>query len=409
MAVLFVDLDRFKRINDTLGHASGDLLLREVAARFSGCLRPEDTLARMGGDEFTVLLPHIPGVGYATSVAQMLLRALRRPIQVASQEFHVGASIGISLAPRDGDDVQTLLKHADIAMYKAKAKAKGGYQLYSRRMNEGSYQRLLEEAELRRALEREELSLHFQPQVDLETGEIRVVEALARWQHPERGPIPPAHFIPLAEQADLIVPLGEWVLRSACAEAARWRAEVHPALRVAVNLSGRHILQPRLVESVEAILAETGLPADALDIELTETSLSTGGEPTPQTLQALRAMGIRLSVDDFGTGYSSLAYLRRFPVDILKIDRTFVAHLDRDVTDGKLVRACIEMAHALGVLVVAEGVETEAQARCLKDLGCDLVQGYLYSRPVSSEVLRTLLLARRIRGTLRGMVPRLAG
>ncbi len=411
LAVLFVDLDRFKRINDTLGHASGDLLLREVASRFSGCLRPEDTLARMGGDEFTVLLPRIPGQSYAVSVSQMLLRTLRRPIQVGAQEFHVGASIGISLCPRDGEESQSLLKHADIAMYQAKAGGGGGCQVYARRMNEGSYQRLVEEAELRRALERDELSLCFQPQIDLMTGEIRAVEALARWHHPERGPVPPAHFIPLAEQADLIVELGEWALRRACVQAARWRAEGHSHLRVAVNLSARHMMQPRLVDRLAQMLEETGLPGNGLDIELTESSLCRGSDPTPQTLQALRAMGIRLSVDDFGTGYSSLAYLRRFPVDILKIDRTFVAALgggaETAATDEALVRACIEMAHALGAKVVAEGVETEAQVARLKALDCDLVQGYLYSRPVPAETLQSLLRAGRIRRRLRGLVPSL--
>jgi diguanylate cyclase (GGDEF)-like protein len=393
MAVLFVDLDRFKRINDTLGHAAGDVLLREVAARFSGCLRPEDTLARLGGDEFTVLLPDVPTPGYAASVSQMMLRTLRRPVLLGTQELHVGASIGVSMYPRDGQDAQTLLKHADIAMYQAKAK--GGYQSYSPRMNADSYQRLIEEGELRRAIEREELTLCYQPQVDLATGEVRAVEALARWRHPDRGPVPPAHFIQIAEQADLIVPLGELILRGACRDAAALRAEGWRDLRVAVNVSARQLTQPRLLESIRSTLTHTGLSGDVLDLELTETALAGGGDTTPQTLQELRAMGIRLSVDDFGTGYSSLAYLRRFAVDMLKIDRAFVAGLGKDTPDEALVRASVEMGHALGLKVIAEGVETEEQLEALRRLGCDLVQGYLYSRPVTLEGLRTLLAANR--------------
>lgn len=313
VAILFVDLDRFKRINDTLGHAAGDTLLREVAARFTGCLRPEDTLARLGGDEFTVLLPEVPTANYATSVAQMLIRTLHRPILLGTQEFHVGASIGIATYPRDGMDAATLLKHADIAMYKAKEE--GGYQAYSNRMNADGYQRLIEEGDLRRAVEKGDLSLCYQPQIETATGRIVGVEALARWRHPERGMIPPAHFIALAEKADLIIPLGEWVLRRACRDAARWRAAGHSDIRVAVNLSARQISQQGLVENVAKILAENHLEGSSLELELTETALCANGDATPQTLRDLRNLGVRLSVDDFGTGYSSLAYLRRFRVD----------------------------------------------------------------------------------------------
>jgi diguanylate cyclase (GGDEF)-like protein len=391
-ALLFVDLDRFKRINDTLGHAAGDVLLREVAARFAGCLRTEDTLARLGGDEFTVLLPDIPNPSYAATVAQMLLRTLRRPVTLGAQEFHVGASIGVALYPRDGADAQTLLKHADIAMYQAKEH--GGYQVYSRRMNAHGFQRLVDEGELRRAIEQDELSLHYQPQVDLDTGEIIGVEALARWRHPNRGPIPPSHFIPLAEQADLIGVLGEWVLRRACRDAAAWRADGYPDLRVAVNLSARQLAQPTLVESVADILRQHDLAGGALDLELTETALCANGDSTPQTLRALRALGIRLFVDDFGTGYSSLAYLRRFRVDALKIDHSFVAGLGKGTPDEALIRALIEMAHALDLRVIAEGVETEAQRDILRALGCDHVQGYLYARPMPPDALRGFLAGR---------------
>jgi diguanylate cyclase (GGDEF)-like protein len=400
IGVLFLDLDRFKRINDTLGHAAGDMVLREVAARFSGCLRPEDTLARFAGDEFTVLLPDIPGATYASSVAQMLVRTLRRPILLGSQELHVGASIGIAMYPRDGRDAQTLIKHADIAMYQAKAR--GGFQAYSRRMNADNYQRLLEESDLRHAIEKEELSLCYQPQVDLATGEVVGVEALARWRHPERGMVPPAHFIEVAEQADLIVPLGEWVLRRACRDAAEWRREGNPSLRVAVNLSARQLSHPNLAAAVAAALEESGLTGEALDLELTETALCSTGDGTPETLQRLREMGIRLFVDDFGTGYSSLAYLRRFRVDALKVDHSFVAGLGRDATDEALVRAVIEMAHALELQVIAEGVENETQADQLLGMGCDMVQGYLFSRPIPLESLKSLLMVCCVSGGLGG-------
>jgi diguanylate cyclase (GGDEF)-like protein len=392
-ALLFVDLDRFKRINDTLGHAAGDVLLREVAARFAGCLRTEDTLARLGGDEFTVLLADIPNSHYAATVAQMLLRTLRRPVTLGAQDFHIGASIGIALYPRDGGDAQTLLKHADIAMYQAKEH--GGYQVYSRRMNAKGFQQLVDEGELRRAIEQDELFLCYQPQVNLATGEILGVEALARWRHPHRGAIPPSHFIPLAEQADLIGVLGEWVLRRACRDAAAWRLDGYPDLRVAVNLSARQLAQTTLVESVTEILREHGLPGGALDLELTETALCANGDSTPQTLRALRALGIRLFVDDFGTGYSSLAYLRRFRVDALKIDHSFVAGLGKGTPDEALIHALVEMAHALDLQVIAEGVETEYQRDILRTLGCDHMQGYLYGRPMPLNDLRSFLAERR--------------
>ena len=389
-ALLFVDLDRFKRINDTLGHTAGDIILREVAARFSSCLRSEDTLARLGGDEFTVLLPDVPNTAYAAGVSQMLLGTLHRPILLGNQELYLGASIGISTFPRDGEDASTLLKHADIAMYQAKEK--GGYQTYSRRMNADGYQLLIEEGELRRAIEREELTLLYQPVVNLATGAVNSVEALARWKHPERGHVPPAHFIALAEQSDLIVPLGELVLRRACADAAFWRRNGHPDLRVAVNLSARQLARPHLGEFVESLLKEKELPGTALDLELTETALFGSGDATPSTLQHLRELGIRLLIDDFGTGYSSLAYLRRFAVDVIKIDRVFIAGLGQDKTDEILVRALIQMAHALHIEVIAEGVEAAEQRACLEEMGCDSMQGYLLSRPVTAEVLRTTLV-----------------
>lgn len=390
LAVLFIDLNRFKQINDTLGHGVGDTLLREVAARFRDCLPQDALLARLGGDEFTVLLSHIPNANYVANVAQMLLRALHRPILLGTEEFQIGASIGIAISPRDGADSQTLLKHADIAMYRAKAT--GGFQLYNKEMNADSYQRLIQEGELRRAIERNELTVCYQPQVDINTGKIVAVEALARWRHPEWGQVPPSHFIELAEQADLIVPLGEWVLRRSLEDAARWRKEGFPNLRVAVNLSARQITHAQLVEMILSILEANHLPGSALELELTETALCLTGDGTPDKLQSLRAHGIRFLVDDFGTGYSSLAYLRRFEVDALKIDHAFVAGIGKNPTDEALIRAITDMARALNLQVISEGVETEAQYEFLRASGCNIVQGYLFSRAVPYDSLRSLLM-----------------
>lgn len=389
LAVLFMDLNRFKQINDTLGHAVGDMLLREVATRFSESLRPGDTLARIGGDEFTVLLSDVPHPSYAANVAQMMLQALRRPIILAGQELQVGTSVGVALYPQDGTDSQTLLKHADVAMYQAKAR--GGFQMYSREMNADSYQRFIQEGELRRAIEREELSLAFQPHIELASGEVRSVEALTRWRHPEWGNVPPAHFIELAEQADLLVPLGDWALRQACAACAKWRASGLVNVRVAVNLAARQVAHPGLFDMVSQALAAVDLPGDALELELTETALSASGDGTPEKLSSLRALGVRIFVDDFGTGYSSLAYLRHFPVDGIKIDHAFIAGISRGTPDEALIRAMIEMARALKISVTAEGVENAGQHQFLDSLECDRVQGYFYSRPMSYEALLGVL------------------
>jgi diguanylate cyclase (GGDEF)-like protein len=387
--ILFIDLNRFKQINDTLGHATGDVLLREVASRFASCLRPDDMLARMGGDEFTVLLPHIAGGMYAANVAQMLIQALRRPILLQGQEYQVGASIGIATFPQDGRDTHTLLKNADIAMYQAKET--GGFRHYSQEMNADGHRRLLQEGELRRAIERDELLLQYQPLVELSTGKVVGVEALARWRHPEWGQVPPAHFVELAEQADLIVPLGEWVLHRACLDAAQWR-QVCPHLRVSVNLAARQIAHPSLLNIVTSALESANLSGDALGVELTETALCTTGDGTPEKLFALRRMGIRLFVDDFGTGYSSLAYLRRFPVDALKIDQSFVAGIGCDTPDNAIIRAISQLAQALGIQFIAEGVETEAQLEFLETVCCDIVQGYFVGRPMPIEALLEQLL-----------------
>ena len=390
-AVLFVDLDRFKRINDTLGHAAGDILLREVAQRFRNCLSPGDFLARLGGDEFTVLLPNLTDPDYAENVARTLIQAVARPIQIRNEEVQVGASVGISMFPRDGEDAGTLLKNADIAMYQAKAN--GGYQAYSQTMNADGYQRLLTETALRHAIEREEILVAYQPQYNLATGELHAVEALARWRHPERGPIPPSHFIAVAEQADLIIPLGLAVLRRVCRDAAMRRSEGLPMIRVAMNLSGRQLMDQYLHERILEMLEHFHLSPSMLDLELTETTLALGNAAAPEMLQALRGMGTRLLVDDFGTGYSSLAYLRHFQVDGIKIDQTFTAGLGREDREDALVKTLVDMAHALRVEAVAEGVETAHQVRRLQEFGCDVGQGYLFHKPLSADDLRTLLLA----------------
>ena len=395
-SVVFVDLDQFKRVNDSLGHVAGDQLLQEVAARFERCLSGGDLLARMGGDEFTLLLPDDNSSKSQTEQkAAALLQALNPSLLIEGHELHTAASIGISRFPGDGCDAETLLKCADLAMYQAKERGRGQWQTFSPALTEAAQERLTLENSLRKAIEREDLILLYQPQVSLTTGEIIGTEALVRWQHEELGLIAPGRFIPLAEETGLIVPLGEWVLRSACRQAALWERE-GKNLRLSVNLSARQLGEQELVARVQAALEETGLNPHLLDLELTESALVAQGEAVVDRLNALRALGVRISIDDFGTGYSSLAYLRRFPLDVLKVDRLFVHGLSgtdrRARQDQAVVRAIISMAHALELEVVAEGVETAAQRETLRHLGCDYMQGFLYSPPVTPECLEDLLL-----------------
>ena len=395
-SVVFVDLDRFKHVNDSLGHAAGDSLLQEVTARFERCLAAEDILARMGGDEFTLLLPqkNSSKEDSAADKAAALLQALAPPLLIEGHELHTAASIGISRFPSDGCDAETLLRCADLALYQAKERGRSQWQSFSPAMTEAAHERLTLENSLRKAIERDELILLYQPQVSLMTGEIIGTEALVRWQHPELGLIAPSRFIPLAEETGLIVPLGEWVLRTACRQAAVWEREGR-TLRQSVNLSARQLGEAGLVALVQAALEETKLNPRLLDLELTESALVVQGEAAVARLAALRALGVRISIDDFGTGYSSLAYLRRFPLDILKVDRSFVTGLsgaDRQARqDQAVVQAIISMAHALDLEVVAEGVETAAQRETLRRLGCDYMQGFLYSPPVTPERLESLL------------------
>jgi diguanylate cyclase (GGDEF)-like protein/PAS domain S-box-containing protein len=389
-AVMFLDLDRFKLINDTLGHDIGDLLLMAIAERLAGCMGPADTVARLGGDEFTILLGDVLDAGKVAMVAESILAALSKPIRVRDQELFVSASIGISMFPDDGEQPVDLLKNADAALYQAKEHG-NGYEFYSADMNAKAPERLALENSLRKALDRGEITLHYQPQLDLASSRIVGAEALARWQHPELGMIPPATFIPLAEETGLILPITEWVLRTACLQNMEWQAAGLPAIRISVNLSGRSFKQRDLAAMVSRVFGETGLLPQHLDLELTESSLMEDVEATTVTLDRLNAMGIQLSIDDFGTGYSSLSYLKRFPLSTLKIDRSFIRDLANDQDDAAIVKAIIALAHSLCLRVVAEGVETEEQLAFLRAENCDEIQGYYFSRPLPADAFMQFL------------------
>ena len=384
VAVMLLDLDRFKAINDTLGHTMGDLLLRNVAEFLVSCVREDDTVARLGGDEFTIMLPEIQHIQDAATVAQKILDAFTRPFFLDGHELFIGTSIGIALYPFN-EDLSLLLRNADIAMYEVKQQGGNNYQFYTAEMNTASLQRLSLEGALRRALERGEFVLHYQPQIDLTRGEIVGVEALVRWQHPERGLLGPMEFIPLAEENGLIVPIGEWVLRTACAQARAWQEAGLRPIRVAVNLSVRQFYQKNLVETVARILEQTGLDSRYLELEITESCLMQNTQTTVALLAELNRLGMRISIDDFGTGYSSLSYLKRFPVDTLKIDRSFVCDIGTDPDDDAIVKAIIALAQSLELRVVAEGVETPEQLHFLRTHGCNEIQGYLISRPLPAD------------------------
>jgi diguanylate cyclase (GGDEF)-like protein/PAS domain S-box-containing protein len=394
-AVLFVDLDNFKVINDALGHDRGDRLLCSVADRLQRELRPSDTIARVGGDEFVVFCEDVPSEREALAMVDRLVRALDAPFDLGGQAQHATASIGIALG--DGSlQPEVLIRNADAAMYRAKERGRARYELFDDEMRQRSITWLETEGELRRAIDRGELCNVYQPIVSPRSGQIVGFEALVRWHHPERGVIPPLDFIPIAEQSGLIVPLGQAVLDQACTEAARWnreRARGAEPLRVAVNFSPRQLSHPRAVESVVETLVRTGLAPELLCVEITESALVDDAAATLGALNALKELGVRLALDDFGTGYSSLTYVRRFPIDTLKIDRSFIDGIVGSNEDEAIVTAVLSMGRALGVHVVAEGVETEEQAARLRSLGCKLAQGYLFSRPVPPEAVRALLAA----------------
>jgi len=382
LAILFIDLDRFKNINDTLGHGAGDSVLKEVAERLRGCLRESDTIGRLSGDEFVVLLEEMSQSMHCTEVAQKILAAIARPFTLDTQEFHLTASIGISTYPADSEDLQGLLKNADIAMYRAKELGRNNFQFYSAQMNIHTLERLALESGLRRALERNEFVLHYQPKVDIHSGRISGMEALLRWQHPTMGLIPPMKFIPLAEETGLIVPIGEWVLRTACARNKSWQEQGLPPLCVSVNLSARQFTHENLLQDVARVLNETGLDAAFLELEITESMVMHDPEHAVELLSELKAMGISISIDDFGTGYSSLSYLKRFPIDSLKIDRSFIKDLPLDGDDAAITQAIIAMAHGLKLKVTAEGVETGEQLSFLSIQKCDEMQGFHFSKPL---------------------------
>lgn len=384
-AVVFVDLDQFKFINDSLGHQVGDELLKTVAQRLQACLRDTDMVARQGGDEFVLVLQNQTGgeLGIA-EVMQRILAAVARPWQAGDREFQVTASIGVSRYPVDGKDVETLLKQADSAMYRAKEQGRNNFQFFAPWMDTQVSNRLEMLINLRRALDQEEFKLYYQPKLSLKDGSVIGAEALIRWQSPEQGMVPPDRFIPFAEEAGLIVPIGEWVLRTACHQNKRWQEAGLPPIPVAVNLSPRQLNQS-LPEFVSGVLEQSGLAASCLELEITENVVMKDAEKSVATLHALKRLGLQISVDDFGTGYSSLSYLRRFPVDALKIDKSFVRDIARDADSAAIVKAVISLAHILNLRVIAEGVEDEQQHAFLKENACDEVQGYFFGKPMAAE------------------------
>ena len=396
IAVIFLDLDNFKVINDSLGHRAGDQLLLTMAARLQTCVREGDTVARLGGDEFTILLEHITDVSDAILVAQRIAEQSLTLYTIGEREVSVTASIGIALPSDEGESADDLLRNADIAMYEAKRRGKAQYAVFAAPMNVRARERLELEIELQRAVERGEFVLHFQPVVDLRTGRINEVEALIRWRHPVRGLLPPSDFIAIADETGTILDIGGWVLRRACRRLLEWQQDF-PApvgeapLTMSVNLSTRQFLQPSLVETVREVLDETGIDPRTLKLEVTERVIMEDAASAIATLRDLRALGITLAIDDFGTGYSSLTYLKQFAVNILKIDRMFVDGISRDIEDTSIVAAVIAIGKSLGIKTVAEGVETPAQLAFLTARGCDSGQGHLFSPPLPPEEITTLL------------------
>ena len=394
LAVMFIDLDRFKIINDTLGHQVGDELLRDVAIRLSRVVRETDFVARLGGDEFVILLPAISGPADAAIIANKIIGALSSSILTGNHELHTSPSIGISIFPDDGSDGDTILKNADTAMYHAKSAGRNNYQFYAAEMNQTASERLDLEHKLRHAISRNELALCFQPQFSADGSHATGVEALIRWHHPTDGMISPIRFIPIAEETGLIVEIGEWVLRTACHEMKKWIDAGLKPVRVAVNVSARQLRRRDFCEVVAGVLAESGLPAELLELEITESSVMENPEEAIEILQRIVRMGVTLAIDDFGTGYSSLAYLKLFPIDHLKIDRSFVADIEVDLNDRAIAFGTIALAHSLGLNVIAEGVETADQLELLRSNGCDEVQGYLFSKPLNSAAAFAFLRAR---------------
>jgi diguanylate cyclase (GGDEF)-like protein/PAS domain S-box-containing protein len=392
VAVLFIDLDRFKLINDSLSHDSGDAVLKQVARRLTDSQFKRNTIARFGGDEFVVLMRDCQIPTDAAEAAQHLLTAIAQPLLLEGQEYHLTASIGISAYPNDGENAQTILKNADIAMYRAKEHGKNNYQFYSAQMNLHSFERLVLERFLRHALDQDEFRVFYQPKIDLVSGRITGMEALLRWFHPAMGMISPVKFIPLAEETGLIVPIGAWVLKAACKQNKIWADQGLPPLRVAVNLSARQFAQDDLHSTILNVLEETGLAPELLELEITESVTMDNPEHAAALLRKLKALGIKLAIDDFGTGYSSLSYLKRFPIDNVKIDRSFIKDIPHDEDDVAITQAVIAMAHSLGLKVIAEGVESGEHVTFLRAHGCEEAQGYLFGAPMAADDFSRLIV-----------------
>ena len=390
-ALLVCDLDRFKLINDSLGHRAGDELLQEVARRLSAVARTADTVARFGGDEFVLIGTSIGDGRDAEELASRVMEALREPVRIAAIDIHTSPSIGIAIYPDDGTTMQALLAHADAAMYSAKQQGRGQFRRYAPGMDAGTEDRVQLESELHNAVNANQFELHYQPKVDTRTGEVRSAEALIRWIHPTRGIVSPAEFIPLAEECGLIGDIGAWVIREACRQTRAWQMAGVPTLRVSVNLSASQFRDSGLVDSIRGALDDAGLEARYLEVELTESAVMSDPEKSIAVLEHLSAMGVLVSVDDFGTGYSSMSYLRRFPIDKLKIDRVFINEIVSRPEDASIVRAIVSLAHSLRLKVVAEGVETPAQLDFLKTAGCDEYQGYHFSRPLPAADFERLI------------------
>ncbi len=389
--VLLVDLDRFKYVNDSMGHKAGDVLLMTIAARLRSALHDNDTVARLSGDEFVVIMSQQAGQQLAPGLVQQLMDCVAQPVLLGTKEYSVTCSIGVAVYPTAGAMADSLIEHADIAMYSAKKFGRNNFQFYTPAMNDEAQERVRIESALRTALERDEFVLHYQPQVDLASGKIVGMEALIRWQHPELGMVSPMRFISVAEDTGLIVPIGAWVMRTACLQNRAWHDAGMGGLRVAVNLSARQFGSPDLLDNIRAVLDESKLDPHCLEIELTESLFMSDVTLAVDLLHSMKAIGVNLSIDDFGTGYSSLSYLSRFPIDVLKIDRSFVTNITRDANDAALVASIINLAHNLKLSVIAEGVETEEQLDYLRRHGCDEMQGYYVSRPLPAPEFVQLL------------------
>jgi diguanylate cyclase (GGDEF)-like protein len=397
LAILFLDVDRFKVINDSLGHETGDALLRHIADRLRAHSREGDTIARMGGDEFVVLIENSGNLQDVSARAQRLVEELASPYMLGINDYHITVSIGISIFPADGRDATTLLKSADVAMYRAKDTGRNNYQFYSAAMNVHTVERLELESDLRHALERHEFILHYQPKVEVSTGLITGLEALLRWVHPRRGLMSPMEFIPLAEETGLIASIGEWVLATACAQTKAWQDQGFSKLDVAVNLSARQFADPMLFSKLASIIRGSGLHPSSLELEITESLVMSQGANAVNVLQQLKSLGVRIAIDDFGTGYSSLAYLKSFPIDTIKVDRYFIRDIPANFGDKQITRALIAMARSLRLKVVAEGVETADQLKFLRKERCDLVQGYFLHRPLPEGEVAAVLQLNRMR------------